>query len=543
MSSAIDAHPGIASDRKTLTGPGASTPALHWLPVPKDWRGAIRAIEQESDDEIAWQAMVALANTRLDFLQIGRLDRALQARFGANPPAKLATKPVRLAVLGSSTTGHLLPPIRVGGLRRGLWVTCYEPDYGQYLQEVADASSELHGFKPTAVLLTFDAFHLLRGAGPTLDEAGAAALVADIIQSLCSTWADLRSVHKCALIQQTAMPLFPTLLGSNEHRLPGSPARLVTRLNEAFRHAADQAGVDLLALDDRLSADGIRQWHDPVLWHRAKQEVTPTAAPFYGDMVARLLAAQQGRSSKCLVLDLDNTLWGGVIGDDGLEGIVLGQGSAHGEAFVGFQKYALDLSKRGVILAVCSKNDEANAFLPFDKHPEMILRRTDIACFVANWSDKAANIRQIAHQLNIGLDSLVFVDDNPFERNLVRDELPMVAVPEVSADPSHGLGRRVFRERCDHRRRPRADRAVSRQPGTHQFPGRHGRPAGLSARLGDATGLEAIRRRRPGAGDATDQQNQPVQPDDPALLRPGRSGGDRRSQGFRIAAPPDRPLR
>ena len=155
----------------------------------------------------------------------------------------------------------------------------------------------------------------------------------------------------------------------------------------------------------------------------------------YGELVVRLLAAKQGRSSKCLVLDLDNTLWGGVVGDDGLEGLVLGQGSALGEAFVAFQDYARELSRRGVILAVCSKNDEANALEPFEKHPEMLLRRGDIASFVANWSDKAANIRAIAQELNIGLDALVFVDDNPFERGLVRQELPMVAVPEVSRRP------------------------------------------------------------------------------------------------------------
>jgi FkbH-like protein len=136
------------------------------------------------------------------------------------------------------------------------------------------------------------------------------------------------------------------------------------------------------------------------------------------------------------VLDLDNTLWGGVIGDDGVDGLVLGQGSALGEAFVAFQEYARELSRRGIILAVCSKNDAANAIEPFDKHPEMVLKRSDIASFVANWSDKVHNVRTIANELNIGLDSLVFVDDNPYERNLVREQLPVVAVPELPDDPA-----------------------------------------------------------------------------------------------------------
>ncbi len=156
----------------------------------------------------------------------------------------------------------------------------------------------------------------------------------------------------------------------------------------------------------------------------------------YGELTMRLVAAQRGRSAKCLVLDLDNTLWGGVIGDDGLEGIVLGQGSALGEAYVEFQRWVLDQARRGVILAVCSKNDEANALLPFERHPEMLISRSDIAAFVANWEDKAANLRTIAQRLNIGTDSLVFVDDNPFERNIVRRELPQVAVPELPEDPA-----------------------------------------------------------------------------------------------------------
>jgi FkbH-like protein len=134
------------------------------------------------------------------------------------------------------------------------------------------------------------------------------------------------------------------------------------------------------------------------------------------------------------VLDLDNTLWGGVIGDDGLEGIVLGEGSAAGEAHLALQRYAKQLKERGVILAVCSKNDAGIAEAVFHKHPEMLLRRSDMAAFVANWDDKAENLRAIAARLNIGIDSLVFVDDNPVERARIRQNLPMIAVPELPED-------------------------------------------------------------------------------------------------------------
>ncbi len=157
--------------------------------------------------------------------------------------------------------------------------------------------------------------------------------------------------------------------------------------------------------------------------------------PFSG-LIARTVAALRGKTRKCLVLDLDNTVWGGVIGDDGLEGIVLGQGSAEGEAFLSVQRAALEYRSRGIVLAVSSKNDEAVALRPFRDHPEMLLKEDHISIFQANWQDKASNIELIAERLNIGIDSLVFLDDNPFERELVRRELPLVAVPELPADPA-----------------------------------------------------------------------------------------------------------
>jgi FkbH-like protein len=165
-------------------------------------------------------------------------------------------------------------------------------------------------------------------------------------------------------------------------------------------------------------------------------EIAPAAAAHYGELVVRLVEAHRGRSRKCLVLDLDDTLWGGTIGDDGPEGIVIGPGSARGEAHHELQHHARLLAQRGVILAVCSKNDPALAETVFEEHPAMALRRQDFAAFIANWDDKATNLQRIAAQLNIGLDSLVFVDNSPAERARIRESLPMVAVPELPDDPA-----------------------------------------------------------------------------------------------------------
>ena len=281
-----------------------------------------------------------------------------------------------------------------------------------------DKASALYEFKPDYLLLSLDAYHLTAGVHSALDKTDVDLLLEDAIARIRKLWRLAKEAFHCPIIHQTALPVHLPVLGQNEHQLPGSRANFVARLNAHLRTMADEENVDLLTVDAQATRDGIDAWHSPALWHRSKQEIAIAAGPLYGDLVARLIAAKKGYSYKCLVLDLDNTIWGGVVGDDGLEGIVIGRGTALGEAFVQFQDYCRELSRRGVILAVCSKNDEANALEPFDSHPDMVLKRNDISCFVANWSDKASNMRAIAEKLNIGLDSLVFVDDNPFETKL-----------------------------------------------------------------------------------------------------------------------------
>ena len=403
-------------------------PELSWL--PECGRERIAALGRGG----GFDELLRLAGARLDFVRTQALDQILRRRW-PEPPPEFDGRTLRLALLASSTTAHLAPSLRVAGLRHGLWLEVWEGEYGQYRQALDEPTSALHAFRPEAVLFAFDVAGLAaRVSAADASEAVAAAL-AEVRGEVVALWRKARATGALVL-QQALLPAAPAMMGANEHRLPGARANFVAHVNAGFRVWADEEGADLVALDAACARDGLNAWRDATLWARAKQEIKPAAAPMYGELVVRTLAARLGRSRKCLALDLDNTIWGGVIGDDGLDGVLLGQGSALGEGFLAVQEYALELSRRGIMLAVCSKNDEAHAWEPFDKHPDMALRRADIACFIANWDDKAQNLRRIAERLNIGLDSLVFLDDSPFERDRVREALPMVAVPEIPDDPA-----------------------------------------------------------------------------------------------------------
>jgi FkbH-like protein len=218
-------------------------------------------------------------------------------------------------------------------------------------------------------------------------------------------------------------------------RLPWDPNNFIHRVNATLSRKAPKF-VHIFDIDTLSAIYGVSNWFDSRFWYHAKQPVSFTCLiPFVRDLGA-IIGALYGHTAKCLVLDLDNTLWGGVVGDDGINGIKIGEGDAEGEAFKAFQEYILLLKKRGILLAICSKNEIENALEPFEKLPEMVLKRDDFVSFKANWDPKPLGIEQIAQDLNIGLDALVFVDDNPAERELVRQSLPQVKVVELSSDPS-----------------------------------------------------------------------------------------------------------
>lgn len=414
------------------------TPSLDWLPDLPDAAVRLARAKALPDAPSRLAEVARLANHRRDFLLTGKLDR-IAAPALADPETRtgfraLGLTPRRLAILSSHTVDHLAPAIRVAGLGRRLALDLHFAPYGQYRQALLGGDPALEAFAPDLVLFALDLHDA--GLAPPLDARAedVESVVAAKVEELKGLWRRARTRFGATVIQQTFLNTAQPLFGSFEALAPAAPFTVAERLNAVLREAARREGVLLLDLDGHAARHGRRHWYDAARWHQGKQLVSPALSPVHGDLLARVAAASAGLTRKCLVLDLDNTLWGGVIGDDGLHGILLGQGSAAGEAHLAFQHYCRLLARRGVILAVCSKNDERNALEAFTQHPEMLLKRGDIAAFAANWDDKARNIRRIARTLEIGLDSLVFVDDNPAERAIVRQELPEVAVPELPDD-------------------------------------------------------------------------------------------------------------
>ena len=404
---------------------------MQWLPPASDFREALRAAQAIATPGDHLERLAQLSQRRLSNLEVVQLDRAL-GRVSAQ--ASSAFSPIRVALLSSSTADHLLPAIRIASLRRRLLVSSYLGAYGQYRQELLDSSSALHAFQPQLVLFSITARDAIASIALTVTHEEADRALDQAIDELRNLWREAREKLHAIVIQQTFLNTVLPLFGSFEPQVAGAPRRLIKRLNERLIDAAAADGVALLDIAGAAERDGLDAWFDAGRWLHGKMEISPQAAPMYGELVARVIGAQRGLSKKCLVLDLDNTLWGGVVGDDGVEGIVLGEGSPTGEAHAALQRYAKQLKERGIVLAVCSKNDANIAAEAFANHPEMVLQPSDIASFIANWQPKVDNLRQIAADLNLGLDSLVFVDDNPAERAAIRQALPMVSVPELPED-------------------------------------------------------------------------------------------------------------
>ncbi len=412
---------------------------MGWLPSPgSDFRRRLRDLQAELDAAAPASdfehRLIGLATAALDENQLGQLARFTTRLLETGHELPVLPR-VRLGLVGDGTLALLAPAIAGSAVRHGLLVEVVEGGYGSAVQEAVDPGSHLHAAKLDMVLIASDA--RLLGLDQAAERTSEAERKVDAAFAQIRLIAEsLRPSVGSQILVQTVVPPVEPLFGSFDRVETGSVFAMVEALNRRITQWAAEGAVVLVDVARLAASIGLERWDEPGHWHASKLSFAPAAVPAYADVVARAIAAVRGKARKCLVLDLDNTLWGGVIGDDGVSGIAIGQGSAAGEAFVAVQRLALELRRRGVVLAVCSKNEDDTARIPFREHPDMLLREEHIAVFQANWTDKAANLRAIAETLNIGVDALVFLDDNPAEREQVRQELPQVAVPELSEDPA-----------------------------------------------------------------------------------------------------------
>jgi FkbH-like protein len=390
-------------------------------------------LEGNSDFWNLLQVETAQAKTFEEVFLLSSLRKKAHAR--QLPPSNPAREKFRLALLG----GYSLYPFRellehlceVEGVALEWW----QGDFDNYISEIMDEGSGLYAFAPQVVFL-MPSEHRCRSTGQLTDSREVQQAEANrVVQELLELSGQVHSKTRAEVIL-TNFALPPRHdLGAYRSRTLGSDWTFRKWVNlELGLTAPSYLHIcDLEFLSSRLG--GI-QSRDERGWFESKQPGSPMLLLELAREATHLIQSLKRAAKKVLVMDLDNTLWGGVVADDGLEGIELGDTSPRGEAFKAFQKAIVALQQRGVLLAICSKNDHARAAEVFEKHPEMVLRLKDIVSFKANWEPKSDNIRQIAAELNLGLDSFVFVDDNPAEIDIVRQFVPEVTTLLLGPDPS-----------------------------------------------------------------------------------------------------------
>jgi len=341
----------------------------------------------------------------------------------------------RLAILGDCSTQHITTALKGYAYIKKMALDVFDADYDQILPQTIDSHSEMYLFNPDAVLL-YMCVEKLYTVWCNTPAAERMVFAENTFSHIKNIYSYISSNCSAKILQFTFAEYDDLVFGNYSCKQPLSFIYQLKKLNFLLMNGCAETGnaflIDLCGIQAHI---GRNNFFDPKLYYTAKISISLAALPVVAANVIDVIQSMTGVIKKCVVLDLDNTLWGGVIGDDGISGIQIGE-LGLGYAFSEFQKWLRELKNRGILLSVCSKNDETTAKEPFEKHGEMILKLEDFAMFIANWEDKASNIRRIQETLNIGMDSIVFIDDNPFERNLVKSMLPEITVPDLPEDPA-----------------------------------------------------------------------------------------------------------
>ena len=345
---------------------------------------------------------------------------------------------VKIALVGDTATQFLSTAIKGMGMERGLQVNLFEAEYNQVERQFLDPTSDLYQFDADFIVV-FQSTHKLGEIHSMSSVAEQTELAKQRLSFVENIAANPLLANK-KIIYFNYPELEDTVFGSYSNKVSSSFTWQVRKLNEGLMLLAQNYAnlfiCDIAAVQNKYGRDFM---FTPNIYVSTEMVLSVDALPIVAARVMDIVCAIRGQLKKCLILDLDNTVWGGVIGDDGIEGINLGHGLGIGKAFTEFQMWVKKLRQRGIIICVASKNNEDTAKEPFEKHPDMVLKLDDIAVFQANWETKVDNIRTIQNILNISFDSMVFLDDNPFERNIVRENIKGITVPELPEDPGEYL--------------------------------------------------------------------------------------------------------
>jgi FkbH-like protein len=356
--------------------------------------------------------------------------------LGRRVDRKQCDRSLRFAVLGDAATQHYSQALAAVLKLRGWWPEFYEAEFDTIRQEVLNPASELYRSAPEFVILFTTTQALWHRYAVSAEKFAFADAVADEIIQL---WIRLKSRASATILQHNFVVPLNRPFGNHTATQPDTFVAAVARINMLLLAAAPEHGVKIVDTEFQASYHGKRHWFDERLWCQARQALSPAFIPALVKSVSDAVLLERGVGVKCVIVDLDNTIWGGILAEDGADHIEIGQ-TEMGLAFQRFQLALLELKARGILLAVCSKNDQANVVDVLENHPDMILRLSDLAACVANFGDKASNINAIREKLNLGLDSFVFLDDTAFERALIRSAFPLIQVPELSVDPANFIG-------------------------------------------------------------------------------------------------------
>lgn len=345
---------------------------------------------------------------------------------------------VKLALVGDTATQLLVTAIRGMGVECGYNLEVFEAEYNQVERQFFDTSSDLYQFDADFIVLFLSTHKLceLHSQLPANEQANLARERVAFIESICHIPALESKKIICFNFPEIDDAVFGNYANKVRSSFPFQVRQLNYELMELAARTPNLNICDIASIQNKLGRD---MMFAPNIYISTEMVLSLDSLPFIAERVMNIVHAVNGHFKKCLIIDLDNTIWGGVIGDDGLEGIQLGHGLGIGKAFTEFQMWIKKLKQRGIIICVVSKNNEETAKEPFEKHPDMVLKLNDIAVFIANWETKVDNIRTIQNILNIGFDSMVFLDDNPFERQMVRENIPDITVPELPKDPGEYL--------------------------------------------------------------------------------------------------------